>query len=73
LHERCARDGDVYLYPHTQLDAQASYTIQRQIQIVVSLLNINNEVFGFYQGSPQYPIQREYYNRTFSFGIRMTR
>jgi len=66
-------NGDVYLYPHTQLDAQASYTIQRQMQIVVSLLNINNEVFGFYQGSPQYPIQREYYNRTFSFGIRLTR
>ncbi|HEX7140331.1 MAG TPA: TonB-dependent receptor [Vicinamibacterales bacterium] len=66
-------NGDVYLYPHTQFDAQASYLIQRQMQIVIALLNINNEVFGFYQGSPNYPIQREFYSRTFSFGIRWTR
>jgi hypothetical protein len=27
-------------------------------------LNLNNEVFGFYQGSTQYPIQREFYKPT---------
>jgi hypothetical protein len=36
----------------------------------VSLLNLTNEVFGFYQGSRQFPIQREFYNRTFMFGLR---
>jgi TonB-dependent receptor len=66
-------NGDVYLYAHTQVDAQASYSIAREVQVVVALLNLNNEVFGFYQGSPQYPIQREFYNRTVSFGIRLTR
>jgi TonB-dependent receptor len=66
-------NGDLYLYAHTQVDAQASYSVARQLQIVVALLNLNNEVFGFYQGSPQFPIQREFYNRTVSFGIRMTR
>jgi hypothetical protein len=66
-------NGDQYLYAHTQLDAQASYTVHRQIQLVVALLNLNNEVFGFYQGSPQYPIQREFYNRTVSVGLRLTR
>jgi len=66
-------NGDQYLYAHTQLDAQASYAVARQLQIVVAGLNLNNEVFGFYQGSTQYPIQREYYNRTFSVGIRLTR
>lgn len=39
----------------------------------VSLLNLNNEVFGFYQGSPRYQIQREFYNRTVSAGVRVTR
>jgi hypothetical protein len=39
----------------------------------VALLNVNNEVFGFYQGSPQYQIQREFYNRTVSVGVRMRR
>jgi hypothetical protein len=37
---------------------------------VVSGLNLSNEVFGFYQGSPIYPIQREYYHPSVLFGIR---
>jgi TonB-dependent receptor len=66
--------GDQYLYPHTQVDAQASYRIPRAhgIQAVVSLLNLTNETFGFYFGSEQYPIQREYYSRTISAGLRWT-
>jgi hypothetical protein len=31
---------------------------------------MNNEVFGFYQGSPQFPTQREFYRPTYSFGLR---
>ena len=34
---------------------------------MVSGLNLNNEVFGFYQGSSQFPIQREYYKPTYTF------
>ena len=62
--------GDVYLYAHTQVDAQASIRLIRGFQLVASGLNLNNEVFGFYQGSPEFPIQREFYNRTFSLGFR---
>ncbi len=64
--------GDTYLYPHTQVDAQVSYWIPRShgLQAVVSMLNLNNEVFGFYLGSERYPIQREYYSRTTSVGLR---
>jgi TonB-dependent receptor len=73
---RNAKDpsGDTYLYPHTQVDAQVSYWIPRGhgIQAVVSLLNLNNEVFGFYNGAERYPIQREYYSRTISAGLRWT-
>ena len=36
------------------------------------MLNLNNEVFGFYNGSQQYPIQREYYGRTVIAGLRWT-
>jgi len=57
----------------TQVDAQARHALHRQLQVVLALLNLNNEVFGFYQGSPQFPIQREFYNRTVSIGIRLTR
>jgi hypothetical protein len=67
--ERCH-----YPYPHIQVDAQASYRIPHAhgTQAVVSLLNLTNEVFGFYFGSEQYPIQREYYSRTISLGLRWT-
>ncbi len=67
-------DGDTYLYPHTQVDAQVSYWIPRShgLQAIVSLLNLNNEVFGFYNGSERFPIQREYYSRTISAGLRWT-
>jgi hypothetical protein len=36
------------------------------------MLNLTNEVFGFYQGSEQFPIQREYYSRTISAGFVWT-
>ena len=66
--------GDTYLYPHTQVDAQVSYWIPRGhgLQVIVSALNLNNEVFGFYNGVEQFPIQREYYSRTISAGLRWT-
>ena len=42
------------------------------IQFVMYGLNINNEVFGFYNGSPQYMLQREYYRPTIAAGFRWT-
>ena len=62
--------GDVYLDSHFQLDAQGSVYLGRGRTAIVSGLNLNNEVFGFYQGSSQFPIQREYYKPTYTFGLR---
>jgi hypothetical protein len=44
----------------------------RGVSAVAQFLNLNNEVFGFYNGSQQYPIQREYYWPTYTFGLRWT-
>ena len=65
-------NGDQYLYAHAQIDAQGSFRIAKGFSAIVSGLNLTNEVFGFYQGSPVYPIQREYYHPTISAGIRWT-
>jgi TonB-dependent receptor len=68
-------NGDVYLYPHTQVDAQAMYRLPgryHDFHLIASFLNLTNEVFGFYQGSEIYPIQREYYGTTYSIGMRWT-
>lgn len=64
--------GDQYTYAHTQLDLQGSFRIKPRLKLIGSILNLNNEVFGFYQGSPQYPIQREFYGPSFAAGIRWT-
>jgi TonB-dependent receptor len=62
--------GDNYFYPHTQFDVQGNYRVYKGWQVVASGLNLSNEVFGFYNGSEIYPVQREYYRPTVSFGFR---
>ena len=62
--------SDIYFYSHFQVDAQGSIALSRGLSFVVYGLNLNNEVFGFYQGSPQYMIQREYYQPTVAAGFR---
>jgi TonB-dependent receptor len=63
-------NGDTYIYAHTQVDAQGSFRMYRGLEFIASGLNLTNEVFGFYNGSQIYPIQREYYKPSFAFGLR---
>lgn len=63
-------NGDVYLYSHLQVDLQGTYRLPKGFTAVAYALNLNNEVFGFYQGSTIYPIQREFYKQTFGGGLR---
>jgi TonB-dependent receptor len=65
-------NGDNYFYSHTQIDAQATYYVGKGFTVLASGLNMNNEVFGFYNGSTRYLTQREYYKPTYSGGIRWT-
>ena len=62
--------GDNYLYGHFQFDTQANYKLPWGFSVYTYGLNLNNEVFGFYNGSPQYVVQREYYHPTYAGGIR---
>src|SRR6185312_480077 len=64
--------GDNYLYSHFQVDAQGSVRVHRGLNLFAYGLNLNNEVFGFYNGSPQYVVQREYYKPTIAGGVRWT-
>ncbi len=63
-------NGDNDFYSHTQVDAQATYYIGKGFTALASGLNMNNEVFGFFNGSTQFVAQREYYKPTYSFGLR---
>jgi TonB-dependent receptor len=62
--------GDNYFYSHTQVDAQASYYLFKGFTLIASGQNMNNEVFGFFNGSPKYMTQREFYKPTYSFGLK---
>jgi len=66
-------NGDNYFYAHTQVDAKASYYLGKGFTALAIGENMNNAVFGFYNGSRQYMVQREYYKPTYSGGIRWTR
>lgn len=62
--------SDIYFYSHLQVDLQGSFRLSHALSFVMYALNLNNEVFGFYQGSAQYMIQREYYQPSVACGIR---
>ena len=63
-------NGDVYQTSHLQVDLQGTYNLGKGFTALAYGLNLNNEVFGFYQGSTIYPIQREFYKQTFGGGLR---
>jgi hypothetical protein len=65
-------NGDHWFYTHLQVDAQGSIRLAKGFTAVVYGLNLTNEVFGFYFGSPIWDNQREYYNRTIGVGLRWT-
>lgn len=62
--------GDNYFYAHLQVDAQGSVRMTHGLSFVMYGLNLTDEVFGFYNGSPQYMLQREYYRPTVAAGMR---
>jgi hypothetical protein len=62
--------GDIYLYPHLQFDMQGTVHVASTVSIVAYGLNLTNEVFGFYNGSPEYVLQREFYKPTFAVGVQ---
>ena len=65
--------GDTYFYAHAQVDASVLYNVNPHVQLQLQGLNLNNAVFGFFQGTPDhdYAIQREYYGRTLYLGAKL--
>ena len=51
--------GGVCQCPRIEIDAQASFYLGKGPTFLFQGLNLNNEVFGIYEGGPHYFIQRE--------------
>jgi hypothetical protein len=63
----------VFLFSRTQVDAQVEYRLPNGVELYANGLNLNNAVFGFYNGSPDNTIQREFYGPSTSVGVRLNR
>ena len=65
--------GDTYMLAHKQVDASLNVQVQRNAQLVLQVLNINNAPFGyFFGGNSDAYKQREYYGTTTSLQLRIT-
>jgi TonB-dependent receptor len=64
--------SDVYNYAHWQIDGQLTWVVRGETALTAQVLNLNNEVFGFFTGTTAHPTnnQREYYGTTVGIGIR---
>ena len=65
-------NGDTYLYSHAQLDASVGINLNRSAQLQIQGLDLNNAIFGFFNGTPGsvHDIQREVYGRSFIVGVK---
>ena len=65
-------EEDVYYDDHSQLDLTASMRITRGMRVYLELVNLTNEPLRYYEGSPDRPIQEEYYRWWGTFGVKWT-
>lgn len=65
-------NGDNYFYAHSQIDGSVILNVAPWVQVQLMALNLNNAVFGFFNGTPShaYSVQREYYGSTFYIGAK---
>lgn len=60
---------DVYTAARFSLDFGGSYQIRKNVGLYVNVRNILNTPLKFYEGSPDRPIQREFYGPTVMVGL----
>ncbi len=61
---------DVYNSTRTSLDFGASYKLGKHWTSYFNAKNLLNTPHAFYQGTPDRPIQREFYNESYQLGLR---
>jgi TonB-dependent receptor len=61
-----------YYDDYFQVNAKAQYAFTKDFTLYADWNNINNADLRYYQGSPNYPIQNEFYGPSFDGGIDVT-
>lgn len=65
------RSTDVFQDGRTTLDATASYQLMPHVEIYANAKNLTNAPLRFYEGTPNRPIQREFYDATLEGGVKI--
>lgn len=66
-----SRATDVFQDSRLTLDFNGSYDLTRHVQLYTNVKNLTNAPLRFYEGSPNRPIQREFYDVTFEAGVKI--
>ena len=64
------RSSDVFNASRTSMDFGASYEFPQHWTVYFDVKNLLNTPHAFYQGTPDRPIQREFYDVTYLAGVR---
>ncbi len=64
------RSFDVYNAKRTSMDFGSSYAFNEKLSIYFNVKNLLNTPHAFYEGTPDRPIQREFYLQDYLFGVR---
>ena len=63
---------DIYTASRLTLDFGSSYQATKNVGLYVDVKNLLNTPLKFYEGSPNRPIQREFYGPSIMVGLRIT-
>lgn len=66
------RTKDIFQDNRFTLDFNASYKLTRFAELYFNAKNLTNAPLRFYEGTPNRPIQREFYDLTLEGGIKLT-
>jgi TonB-dependent receptor len=62
--------SDIWNAKRTSMDFGSTYTIQQHWTAYFNIKNLLNTPHMFYEGTPDRPIQREFYRQTYLMGVR---
>jgi TonB-dependent receptor len=64
------KTSDVFNAKRTSMDFGSSYALLKNWAVYFNAKNLLNTPHAFYQGTPDRPIQREFYGQTYQAGVR---
>ena len=66
------RTTDIFQDSRFTLDFNGSYKLTRNVEFYVNAKNLTNAPLRFYEGTPNRPIQREFYDLTLEGGVKLS-